>query len=81
VSGSLKCPVCGGELLEREMEKLPRGGSNVAVVQVCAEVCPRCGERLYTPESVRWFERIRARLEREETEGFERLGQSFLVPS
>jgi len=51
------------------------------VVQVCAEVCPRCGERLYTPETVRWFERIRARLEREETEGFERLIQSFLVPS
>ena len=27
-----KCPVCGGELVEKEVEKLLRGGDNLATV-------------------------------------------------
>jgi YgiT-type zinc finger domain-containing protein len=42
-----KCPVCGGELVEKEVEKLLKGGVNTAVVRVAAEVCLQCGERLY----------------------------------
>jgi YgiT-type zinc finger domain-containing protein len=74
-----KCPVCGGELVEKEVEKLLRGGAHTAALKVTAEVCLRCGERLYPEETVRRFEEIRARLEREETEGFQRLGVSFRV--
>ena len=39
-----KCPVCGGEMVEKEVEKLLRGGVNLAAVNVHAEVCLRCGE-------------------------------------
>jgi YgiT-type zinc finger domain-containing protein len=60
-----KCPVCGGELVEKEVEKLLRGGVHTAVVKVRAEVCLHCGERLYSAEMVRRFEQIRAKLERE----------------
>lgn len=74
-----RCPVCGGELVEKEVEKLLRGGAHVAVLKVRAEVCLRCGERLYTQETVRRFEEIRAKLEREETAEFEPLGLSFTV--
>jgi len=42
-----KCPVCGGDLVEKEVEKVLRGGVNTAVLKICAEVCLRCGERLY----------------------------------
>jgi len=74
-----KCPICGGELVEKEVEKLLRGGVHVAVLKVRAEVCLRCGERLYSQEIVRQFEEIRAKLERQETAGFRPLGLSFQV--
>ncbi|MBI4639997.1 MAG: YgiT-type zinc finger protein [Candidatus Tectomicrobia bacterium] len=74
-----KCPVCGGELVEKEVEKLLRGGVHTAVLKVQAEVCLRCGERLYSQETVRRFEEIRAKLERQETADFQPMGVSFRV--
>jgi YgiT-type zinc finger domain-containing protein len=74
-----KCPVCGGELVEKEVEKLLRGGVNTAVLKTRAEVCLHCGERLYSQEAVKRFEEIRSKLERQETAGFQPLGQSFQV--
>ncbi|MBF0509722.1 MAG: YgiT-type zinc finger protein, partial [Deltaproteobacteria bacterium] len=56
------CPSCGNKLMEKEVEKLLRGGVNTALVKVRAEVCLRCGERLYSSETVRCFELIRVRL-------------------
>ena len=74
-----KCPVCGGELVPKEVEKLLRGGVHTATVRVQAEVCLHCGERLYSQETVRRFKEIRAKLERQQTGEFEPLGQSFQV--
>ena len=74
-----KCPICGGEMAEKEVEKLLRGGANTAVLKVRAEVCLRCGERLYPQETVRRFERIRGKLERQEVGEFQPLGHSFEV--
>jgi YgiT-type zinc finger domain-containing protein len=47
-----KCPACGGEMVEKDVEKLLRGGIHTAVLTVRAEVCLRCGERLYSQETV-----------------------------
>ena len=74
-----KCPVCGGEMVEKEVEKLLRGGVHTAVLKVCAEVCLHCGERLYSQETVRRFEEIRNKLERQETDGLQPMGLSFQV--
>ena len=74
-----ECPVCGGEMVEKEVEKLLRGGVHTAVLRVRAEVCLRCGERLYAQETVRRFAEVRAKLERQEVAEFEPLGQSFQV--
>jgi YgiT-type zinc finger domain-containing protein len=74
-----KCPVCGGEMVEKEVEKLLRGGMHTAVLRVRAEVCLRCGERLYSQQTVKLFEQIRAKLERQEVEEFQPLGKSFQV--
>lgn len=74
-----KCPICGGELVEKEVEKLLRGGIHTAILKVKAEVCLHCGERLYSQETVRRFEEIREKLERRETADFQPLGQSFQV--
>ncbi|MBN1937799.1 MAG: YgiT-type zinc finger protein [Anaerolineae bacterium] len=74
-----KCLVCGGEMVEKTVEKLLRGGRHTAIVEVTAEVCLKCGERLYAVETVKRFEQIRQRLERQELADFQPLGQSFQV--
>jgi len=74
-----KCPVCGNEMVAKKVEKLLRGGNNTAVLKVQADVCLRCGERLYSQQTVRNFEQIRDKLAREQTKDFQPLGQSFQV--
>jgi len=74
-----KCPVCGGELEEKEVEKLLRGGDHIAVLRVEAEVCLHCGEQLYAEETVRLFEQIRNKLKRQQLSDFVPLGRSFMV--
>ena len=74
-----KCPICGGELVEKEVEKLLRGGVNTAIIKVKADVCLHCGERLYSQETVKLFEEIRRKLERKEVANFQPIGQSFQV--
>jgi len=74
-----RCPVCGGEMAEKDVEKLLHRGIHTAVVRVRAEVCLKCGERLYSVETVKRFEQIRAKLERQEVADFQPLGQSFQV--
>ena len=74
-----KCPVCGGDLVEKEVEKLLRGGVHTAALTVRAEVCLHCGERLYSQATVELFERIRAKLERQDLSDLVPVGQSFQV--
>ena len=74
-----QCPVCGGEIVSKEVEKLLRGGVNTAVVRVHAEVCLHCGERLYSKETISRFEQIRAKLTRQDVSEFHPLGQAFQV--
>jgi YgiT-type zinc finger domain-containing protein len=76
-----QCPVCGGEVVSKEVEKLLRGGVNTAVIRVQAEVCLHCGERLYSKETISLFEQIRAKLDRQEVSEFHPLGRSFQVVS
>lgn len=73
------CPICGGELVEKDVEKLLRGGQHTAVVKVHAEVCLHCGEHLYSEETIRQFEQIRAKLEKQDVAEFKPLGQSYQV--
>lgn len=66
-------------MIEKEVEKLLRGGDNTAVLKVHAEACLRCGECLYSQKTVRKFEEIRDKLEHQDTAGFQPLGMSFQV--
>ena len=58
-----KCPLCGGELVEKEVKKLLRGGIHIASHKVKAQVCLHCGEMLYSIETIRKFEEIINKLE------------------
>jgi YgiT-type zinc finger domain-containing protein len=74
-----KCLVCGGELVEKEVEKVLKGGSNTAILKVKAEVCLHCGERLYRPETVSRFDEIRRKLSSEDVAEFELVGKNYQV--
>lgn len=74
-----KCPVCGGEVIEKQVQKLLRGGRHTASITVPAEVCLHCGERLYSLDVVKKFEEIRTKLEHQETDQFQPIGQTFEV--
>lgn len=73
------CPVCGGKMEHKQVEKLLRGGNNTLAVRVAADVCLRCGERLYTKGAVEAFERMRAKLQNHEFSHFKELGRFFTV--
>lgn len=74
-----KCPVCSGELHEKQVEKILRGGGHTVTMRVAAEVCLHCGERLYSEDVVRAFEEIRGQLQKQEFSHLRTLGQSFTV--
>lgn len=74
-----RCPVCGGELETKQVEKLLRGGGNTVSVKVSADVCLHCGERLYAEDVVRTFEQIRGKLEKQDFSHLKTVGQSFTV--
>jgi YgiT-type zinc finger domain-containing protein len=74
-----KCPTCRSDFVEKQVEKILKGGNHTATVTVDAQVCLHCGERLYSPETIRRFESIRAKLEEGQTAEFEPVGQSFAV--
>ncbi|MCE2458260.1 MAG: YgiT-type zinc finger protein [Dehalococcoidia bacterium] len=74
-----KCPTCAGELVDKRVEELVKGGVNFAEVTVPAEVCLRCGLRLFDPDTVRLLERIAKQLSAQEVEDFEPMGRSFRV--
>ena len=72
-----ECPTCGGELVVVQREELLRGGVNMATVT--ADICHRCGQRLYDPDTIRRFEQIRQKLSDQDVDEFEPLGHSFRV--
>ena len=74
-----QCPVCGGELEERQVEKLLKGGGNTVSIKVLADVCLHCGERLYAEDVVGSFEEIRNQLRKQQFSHFRTLGQSFTI--
>ena len=64
-------------MIEKETEKLLRGGVNVAAVTAMAEVCLHCGERLYSIKAVNRFQQIRDKLACHEVIDLQPMGKPF----
>ena len=75
------CPLCGGKMVQREVEELLRGGAHLATVTVEAEVCLRCGERLYSRATALRLEQVRRMLVENQGEQCKPLGVSFQIPA
>jgi YgiT-type zinc finger domain-containing protein len=74
-----KCPMCEGELHTKQVEKIIKGGNHTAIIEIEAEVCLNCGERLYQPEIVKQFTQIRSQLQNQQTQDFQVIGQFFRI--
>ncbi|MCS4542162.1 MAG: YgiT-type zinc finger protein [Euryarchaeota archaeon] len=71
------CPICGGNVMIKEVEKIVKGGSNVAILKVKAGVCSKCGERIYSKDIHEKIQKVREELELGRTEGFEVVGRTY----
>lgn len=74
---SKTCPVCGGDVVEKEVEKLVKGGSDVAVLKVRAGVCTKCGERLYDADTHRQIDTVRKNLAGKRHEALRKIGTVY----
>lgn len=66
-------------MIEKDVEKLLKGGFNTALLHVKAEVCLKCGERLYSMDVINKFNDVRTKLAADEVNEFHELGRSFEV--
>ena len=73
------CPYDGGETYHKDVEKLLRGGDDVAVVTIPADVCLRCGMQIYEHQTTVKLEEIQKKLDSGQTEEFQTLGRYFRV--
>ena len=77
-----KCPRCGfDDVIEKNVDKVIRGGEDAAVISVPAEVCLHCGERFYAGKVGFCFDAIRKRLDSGQVEEFQPIGRYFRVPA
>ena len=75
------CPICGGNVVEKDVEKIVKGGNNVAILKVKAGVCEKCGERIYTKEVHKKIEEIRSELKQRTTELYKPIGRTYTYES
>jgi YgiT-type zinc finger domain-containing protein len=59
----LKCPLCGGAIIEQEVNHKIKGGGKLVVLKIRAQTCSKCAEQFYSLDSVKKLERIKAQLE------------------
>ena len=72
------CPLCGGKVVEKEVEKIVKGGNVVAILRVKAGVCEKCGERFYTKEVHKKIEEIRSEFKQKTTELYKQIGRTYV---
>jgi YgiT-type zinc finger domain-containing protein len=73
-----KCPICGGEVVRKKVKKVVRGGDDVAILEVEAGICLKCGERVYSKETQEKFQQIRDQLRSGSTKTLKRVGNTYM---
>jgi YgiT-type zinc finger domain-containing protein len=58
------CPICGGEMVNKSVDVVETINKKLVIVRgVSAEVCMRCGERLYPKEEMKKVEKLREKIQ------------------
>ena len=71
------CPICGGSVTVKQTEEVVRGGNDVAIVQVRAGICGKCGERVYDQPTFELLERVREDLKAGRVDRMRVVGHSY----
>ena len=74
-----QCPVCGSSLASRTVEKLVKGGRDVASVRIKAGVCHKCGEMVFNAKTAQTLEQIRQHLREGKVRGWRTIGKAYAV--
>lgn len=74
-----KCPICGGDVQEKEVTEVLTGGENTAFIKLKTGVCLHCGDRLFSADTIKQFEEIETKLKHQNTTSFKQIGKSFQV--
>jgi YgiT-type zinc finger domain-containing protein len=58
------CPICGGKMASKNVDVADTINGQLIIIRgVSAEVCARCGERLYSKSDMKKMERLRAKIQ------------------
>ena len=56
------CPICGGEMVDKSVDVVDTINGKLFIIRgISAEVCVRCGERLYSQSDMKKMEKLRRR--------------------
>lgn len=76
---SSKCPICGGRVVEKEVEKVIKGGKDAVLLKVKAGVCIKCGERLYDKTTHEEIQHLRENLRKGITTRLHPVGHTYVT--
>jgi len=74
-----KCPMCGGKVEEKKVDKIIDAGRDFVILEVNAGVCEHCGEKIYTKETHEKIREIRKELKYKIPE-LEPTGHIYMYP-
>jgi len=58
------CPICGGEMADKSVDVVDTINRKLVIIRgISAEVCVRCGERLYSQGEMKKMEKLRERIQ------------------
>ena len=74
-----ECPICGSEVMEKEVEKLIKGGNDAVILKVKAGVCTKCGERIYDKATHEKIQHLREDLKKGITDKLHPVGYTYVT--
>lgn len=58
------CPICGGEMVDKSVDVVDTINGKLVIIRgISAEVCVRCGERLYSQGEMKKMEKLREKIQ------------------
>ena len=58
------CSLCGGKMTDRSVDVVDTVGGRLVILRgIAAEVCVRCGERVYSEVEMRKMEELRGKIQ------------------